>query len=85
MSSEHRHFERGQDVIAAVNLFNDGSLPGRFPNELLVRRGEAGKVVRATPHGAARQLAYEVAFGANCVLRCLPFQLMPWQPIGELI
>lgn len=84
MSFDPWNFARGQDVVAAVNLFNNGALPDRLPNELLVRCGDAGKIVRAAQHHHSQQPVYEVAFGINFVLRCSSVQLIPWQLTGEL-
>lgn len=71
----------GQTVVAAIDLYNDGSLPDAPAQDiLLVVAGGPGEIVRVGHHGEANVPVYLVDFG-TVVLGCLEEEIVPW---GEL-
>ena len=70
-------FQWGQPVMAAVDLYNDGSLPDA-PEEdiLLVVAGGPGEIVQIGHHGEANVPVYLVDFG-TVVLGCLEEEIAP--------
>lgn len=67
-------FQWGQEVVAAVDLYNDGSLPGAPDDALLIAAGGPGQVVQVGFHSEARMPVYQVDFGL-VVLGCLEDEL----------
>jgi nitrogen fixation protein NifZ len=63
-------YQWGQEVVAAVDLYNDGSLPGVPQDGLLVVAGGPGEIVQVGRHGGANLPVYMVDFGV-AVLGCL--------------
>jgi len=63
-------FEWGQSVVAAVDLYNDGSHPEVPADALLVVAGGPGEVVQVGHHEAANIPVYMVDFGV-AVIGCL--------------
>lgn len=73
-------FQWGQPVVAATDLYNDGSLPGADDDVLLVAAGGPGEVVQVGHHQQANVPVYMVDFGV-AVLGCLEDELTPvWTP-----
>lgn len=66
----------GQSVRAAVDLYNDGSLPGAPEDALLVAAGGPGEVVQVGYHAESATPVYMVDFGV-AVLGCLEDELQP--------
>lgn len=67
----------GQPVVAAIDLYNDGSLPDA-PQEdiLLVVAGGPGEIVQIGHHDEAKVPIYLVDFGV-VVLGCLEEEIAP--------
>lgn len=63
-------YQWGQPVVAAIDLYNDGSLPDIPEDLLLVVAGGPGEVVQIGHHAEANQPVYMVDFGV-AVLGCL--------------
>lgn len=63
-------FAWGQPVIAAVDLYNDGSHPGVPEDQLLVVAGGPGEIVQVGHHAEANLPVYMVDFGV-AVVGCL--------------
>ena len=64
-------YDWGQRVIAAVDLFNDGSYPDSPVDALLVERGVAGEVVQVGLHEESATPVYMVEFPSSRVVGCL--------------
>jgi nitrogen fixation protein NifZ len=69
-------YQWGQPVVAAVDLYNDGSLPGAPQDGLIVVAGGPGEVVQIGHHEATAVPIYIVDFGV-AVLGCLEEELAP--------
>lgn len=69
-------FPWGLPVRAAVDLYNDGSLPDIGDDQLLIAAGGPGEIVQVGVHSATRQPLYMVDFGL-VVLGCLEDELEP--------
>ncbi len=63
-------YEWGQPVIAAVDLYNDGSHPEGPEGRLLVVAGGPGEIVQIGHHTEANLPVYMVDFGV-AVIGCL--------------
>ena len=70
-------YQWGQPVVAAIDLYNDGSLPDA-PQEdiLLVGAGGPGEIVQIGHHDEANVPIYLVDFGV-VVLGCLEEEIAP--------
>jgi len=68
-------YQWGQAVRAAVDLYNDGSLPGAEEDQLLIAAGGPGEIVQIGHHQEANVPLYMVDFGL-CVLGCLEDELL---------
>jgi len=70
-------YQWGQPVVAAIDLYNDGSLPDA-PQEdiLLVVAGGPGEIVQIGHHDEANVPVYLVNFGV-VVLGCLEEEIAP--------
>jgi nitrogen fixation protein NifZ len=69
-------YQWGQPVVAAVDLYNDGSLPDAPEDGLIVVAGGPGEVVQIGRHEATALPIYMVDFGV-AVLGCLEEELAP--------
>jgi len=69
----------GQTVLAADDLYNDGSLPDIAEDQLLVAAGGPGEIVQVGHHNEANVPVYMVDFGV-VVLGCLEEELRPMEP-----
>jgi nitrogen fixation protein NifZ len=63
-------YQWGQSVVAAIDLYNDGSLPDAPEDGLLVVAGGPGEIVQVGHHAEANVPVYRVDFGI-AVLGCL--------------
>jgi len=75
-------YEWGQRVLAAADLFNDGSYPDHPPQALLVGSGESGEIVQVGQHTDSGTVVYMVEFALNRVVGCFEQELAPWQSNG---
>lgn len=67
-------FEWGQPVIAAIDLYNDGSHPEAGEDQLLVVAGGPGEIVQVGHHAEANIAVYMVDFGV-AVIGCLEHEI----------
>ena len=75
-------YEWGQSVLAATDLFNDGSYPEQSSETLLVKNGESGAVVQVGRHTDSRTVVYMVEFPRDRVVGCFEHELAPAQSNG---
>jgi len=68
-------FEWGQSVIAAIDLYNDGSHPEAPEDHLLVVAGGPGEIVQVGHHTEANIPVYMVDFGV-AVVGCLEHEIV---------
>ncbi len=66
----------GLPVVAAVDLYNDGSLPDIDEDQLVVVAGGPGEIVQVGHHEEANLPIYMVDFGV-VVLGCLEEEILP--------
>ena len=69
-------YQWGQEVVAAADLYNDGSLPGVPQDSLLIVAGGPGEIVQVGHHSEANLPVYMVDFGV-AVLGCLEEEIAP--------
>lgn len=74
-------YQWGQEVLAAVDLYNDGSVPEAEQDQLLIVQGGPGEIVQVGHHGEANVPLYMVDFGL-CVLGCLEEEIVPVTEAG---
>ncbi len=70
-------YQWGQPVVAAVDLFNDGSFPNQPQGALLARAGEPGEIVQVGSHVDSNTPIYLVQFHELRVVGCLEEELSP--------
>lgn len=75
-------YQWGQEVHAAVDLYNDGSLPDADEDVLLVVAGGPGEIVQVGHHAELNLPVYMVDFGV-AVLGCLEEEIVPAAPAQE--
>jgi len=68
-------YQWGQEVRAAIDLYNDGSLPDIPEDQLLIVVGGPGEIVQIGHHTEANLPMYMVDFGL-CVLGCLEEEIV---------
>lgn len=66
----------GLEVRAAVDLYNDGTLPDIAEDQLLIAEGGPGEIVQVGHHEEANQPVYMVDFGL-CVLGVREDEIVP--------
>ncbi|HEV6966795.1 nitrogen fixation protein NifZ [Roseateles sp.] len=76
MERREPKYHWGQAVLAAEDLYNDGSLPEVAEDLLLVVAGGPGEIVQVGHHAEANVPVYLVDFGV-AVLGCLEEELAP--------
>lgn len=69
-------FQWGQPVIAAVDLYNDGSHPEVGEDQLMIVAGGPGEIVQVGHHAEANMPVYMVDFGL-AVIGCLEHEILP--------
>ncbi len=70
-------FQWGQPVVAAGELYNDGSFPDKPADALLVKAGDKGEVVQIGTHVESGAYVYLVEFGERIVIGCLDGEITP--------
>jgi nitrogen fixation protein NifZ len=71
IESKMPKYDWGQRVVAAIDLFNDGSYPDCEADTLLVEQGSTGEIVQVGMHEESATPVYMVEFPANRVVGCL--------------
>ncbi|MBX3605932.1 MAG: nitrogen fixation protein NifZ [Piscinibacter sp.] len=74
-------YQWGQPVVAALDLYNDGSLPEAPEDVLLVVAGGPGEIVQVGHHEEANVPVYLVDFG-TVVLGVLEEEIAPAQEVA---
>ncbi len=69
-------YDWGTPVHAAIDLYNDGSLPDIPEDTLLIAAGGPGEIVQVGHHAEANVPLYLVDFGL-VVLGCLEEEIVP--------
>lgn len=78
-------YEWGTPVLAAVDLYNDGSLPDIPEDTLLIAAGGPGEIVQVGHHAEANMPLYLVDFGL-VVLGCHEEEIVPvGRPVANAI
>lgn len=82
MDASTPRYTWGQRVLAAEDLFNDGTYPEQPLKALLVQSGETGEIVQIGKHTDSGTVVYMVEFARNRVVGCLEPELLPSQSNG---
>ncbi|HUX90387.1 MAG TPA: nitrogen fixation protein NifZ [Gallionellaceae bacterium] len=70
-------FQWGQQVVAQIDLVNDGSYPDTAQDALLVASGSQGEVVQTGMHEESNTPIYLVEFPNGKVIGCLEAEIAP--------
>ncbi len=71
-------FQWGQPVLAAADLYNDGSFPDKEGDALLVKGGSRGEIVQVGSHEETSTPVYLVEFQEEgLVVGCLEEEISP--------
>lgn len=70
-------YEWGQRVLAAADMYNDGSFPEQAPDALLVTEGVQGEIVQVGSHAESNTPIYLVEFQTGFVVGCLEEEIAP--------
>lgn len=70
-------FQWGQQVVALIDLVNDGSYPDASQDALLVASGSQGEVVQTGMHEESNTPIYLVEFPNGKVIGCLEAEIAP--------
>lgn len=70
-------YQWGQRVKALIDLFNDGSFPGKPVDAMLVGVGDTGEIVQVGTQTEANLPIYLVEFGERLVVGCLEEEISP--------
>jgi nitrogen fixation protein NifZ len=77
MEPREPKFQWGQRVKAALDLFNDGTYPGRPADELLVPAADCGEIVQIGTQTDSGLPIYLVEFLGRKVVGCLEEEILP--------
>ena len=70
-------YQWGQRVVAAINLYNDGSYPDQPMEALLASAGDPGEIAQIGLHTESNTPIYLVEFNAQHVVCCLEEEISP--------
>lgn len=70
-------YQWGQQVLAQVDMYNDGSHPERGADTLLVKQGIAGEIVQVGSHVESNTPVYLVEFPEGLVVGCGEEEIAP--------
>lgn len=70
-------YQWGQRVAASIDLYNDGTYPGRPAAALLVSVGQIGEIVQIGTHSESNIPIYIVEFSERQVVGCLEEEIIP--------
>lgn len=70
-------YQWGQAVLAAEDIFNDGSYPEKEADSMLVSQGARGEIVQIGTHTESQTPVYLVEFGEGLVVGCLEEEIAP--------
>lgn len=70
-------YQWGQFVLAATDIFNDGSYPEKEADSMLVSHGVRGEIVQIGTHTESQTPVYLVEFGEGLVVGCLEEEISP--------
>lgn len=76
LDARQAKYREGDFVIAAVDLYNDGSHPDVPEDQLLAVPGCVGEIVQVGHHEEANTPVYMVDFG-HAVIGCLEEEIVP--------
>jgi nitrogen fixation protein NifZ len=74
----------GQQVVALVDLLNDGTHPDHAPEAVLVETGSEGEIVQVGHHADTNQPIYMVDF-AGIVVGCLEEEILLCMELDDML
>ena len=77
-------YQWGQQVVALVDLVNDGTHPDHAPDAVLASRGSEGEIVQVGRHVEANQPVYMVEFD-GLVVGCLEEEILLCQELDQML
>lgn len=77
-------YQWGQQVLALVDLINDGTYPDHEPNAILAEVGSEGEIVQVGRHVEANQPVYMVDFG-GLVVGCLEEEILLCMELDQML
>ncbi len=77
-------YQWGQQVIALVDLLNDGSHPDHAPDAVLVETGSEGEIVQVGRHVEGNQPVYMVEFD-GLVVGCLEEEILLCMELDHML
>lgn len=78
-------YQWGQQVVALVDLVNDGTYPDRAPDEVLVETGSEGEIVQVGRHEELNQPVYMVEFEVGLVIGCLEEEILLCMELDQML
>ncbi|WP_369796172.1 nitrogen fixation protein NifZ [Aquabacterium sp. NJ1] len=78
-------YQWGQQVVALVDLINDGSYPDRADREVLVETGSEGEIVQVGRHEELNQPVYMVEFDGGLVIGCLEEEILLCMELDQML
>lgn len=77
-------YQWGQQVVALVDLVNDGTHPDHAPDAVLASMGSEGEIVQVGRHVEANQPVYTVEFD-GLVVGCLEEEILLLQELDQML
>ncbi len=74
----------GQQVVALVDLLNDGTHPNHEPESVLVETGSEGEIVQVGHHTETNQPIYMVDFD-GIVVGCLEEEILLCMELDDML
>jgi len=76
MSPREPKYRWGQRIVAACDLYNDGSYPEEPPDALLARSGEGGEIVQVGAQIHSDTPIYLVDFESRRAIGCFEEEIV---------
>lgn len=77
-------YQWGQQVVALVDLVNDGTHPDHAPDAILAEVGSEGEIVQVGHHTDSNQPVYMVDFG-GLVIGCLEEEILLCMELDKML
>jgi nitrogen fixation protein NifZ len=77
-------YQWGQQVVALVDLVNDGTYPDLAPDAILAETGSEGEIVQVGHHTETNQPVYMVDFN-GLVVGCLEEEILLCMELDDML
>jgi nitrogen fixation protein NifZ len=84
IETREAQYQWGQQVVALVDLVNDGTHPDHAPDAILAEVGSEGEIVQVGHHAESNQPVYMVEFN-GLVIGCLEEEILLCMELDKML